>query len=270
MSETRQNMIVGTFVLLGLATLALLIMMFGPSAAWSLREAPYSLNIQFDTATGIRAGTQVTIGGIVVGRVDDVGFVDPKSFSRGVHVAVSFDEGVRLRAGSRAETTEPGIGAGRPPIAIIPGPENAALLPSGEVIYGEMTTAIESLIPPSIVATFERTATQIGNAAEALSPVLDDLHGVMQPRSVAAVDRPGGPQGNMSTAIARLDESLRHFNDLIGDPATQTNFKTALENLSTMTEDGKVVMADLRTAAGDAKDVVGQARTLATNATTTL
>ncbi|MFN0137983.1 MAG: hypothetical protein ACKVS9_17915, partial [Phycisphaerae bacterium] len=176
----------------------------------------------------------------------------------------------RMRAGTRAETIEPGMGMGRPPIELIPGPVDASVLEAGAVIPGRMASAMETLIPPSIVATFDKTATQLGDAAQALTPVLADMHEMMQPRSVGEVDRAGGPQGNLSSAMARLDTSLKSINTVIGDPAVQSNLKKSVDNIYAMTEDGKTMAADLKVAAADAKKVVGDVGELMEKGKTTL
>ena len=110
MNEARRNVMVGLFVLIGIVALATLVVLFGrdPSGVLGPRDA-YFINIRFNNANGIRAGTIVTIGGIKVGTVDWVGFVDETRFDRGVGVVARFPKEFRLRVGTRAECTEPGL-----------------------------------------------------------------------------------------------------------------------------------------------------------------
>jgi len=260
--DARRNFWVGLFVLVGLGALGTLIVLFGQQQWLPQGANAYTLKIRFDSATGVKSGTLATVSGITVGRVYDVKFVDPVTFSGGVDVYVLFDAGVKLRAGASATTYEPGLGMGRPPIVISPGPPDAPELPTGELIPGRMVAVVESLIPPAIVSTFDRTATQIGDAAQALTPVLRDLHEVLQPRSAADVDRPGGPPGNLASSMQRMDSTLRHLNTVIGDAESQAHLKQAVANLEKMTEDGAVVAADLRVAATDIREVTQGAKTL--------
>lgn len=273
MNELRRNVLVGGFVIGGMVALAVLAILFGQDTTWGMPRDAYVLNVRFAQATGIRPGTVVTIGGIQVGRVREAGFVDSARFDQGVNVALQFDaqwKNIRLRAGTRAETIEPGMGMGRPPIELIPGPVESSVLESGAVIPGRMASAMETLIPPSIVATFDKTATQLGDAAQALTPVLEDMHAMLQPRDVTEVDRPGGQAGNLSSAMARLDTSLKNINAVIGDPAIQSNLKTSIENINAMTEDGKSMAADLKVAAADAKKVVNDVGALMQQGKSTL
>ena len=130
------------------------------------------------------------------------------------------------------------------------------------LIPGEIRGTIDSIVPQRIVATLEKTASQMGEAAAALTPVLDDLHQVLVKRSPAEVDRPGGQQGNLSSAMTRFDGTLKHVNEVLGDPATKSQIKEAITNIHAASEDAKAVVADLRIASQEAHDVVCEARTL--------
>lgn len=266
MKQSRQSFWVGLFVLVGLAALCVLIVLFGRAGFWGRRADAYALNVRFERATGIRVGTIATVGGIHIGRVSSVDFVDPERFAEGANVEIVLDPGRRLREGSRAIASEPGLGMGRPAIVIVPGLPDAALLPSGSVIPGEMSSAIQSLIPKQIVTNFDKTATHIGELAAALKPVADDIHEILQPREIEAVDRPGGPPGNLPTAIARVDSSFKHINDVIGDPEVKSQIREAIENFHAMTEDGKVAVAEFKEAAADARTAAVDAKALISNA----
>lgn len=266
MPEMRRNVVVGLFVLLGLVALAILTILFGQDPGWLVPRQDYALNIQFDRANGVRVGTLVEAGGIPIGEVRAVRFSDPADFTRGVTVQVAFHEGIRLPSGSRAESREPGLGAGRPPVVVYPGPPGAEPIPDGGTIPGETVTTMEQLFPPEVLTNFDRTALQIGNAASALTPVLEDLHVVLQPRDVVSVDRPGGPPGNIYTAAVRLDALIKHFNEVLGDPQVQSQLRTTIANLEQMSVDGKQAFADLKAASAEATKIAAEVRDLATRA----
>jgi ABC-type transporter Mla subunit MlaD len=264
MYETRRNVLVGLFVLCGLGALGALVILFGQGYGFGLKSTAYMINIRFDYAAGVKEGTLVTIGGIEVGRVHSVNFVNPERFDAGVNVAVRMDSRFRIPKGSTARTSEPGLGMGRPPIEIVPGPTGGPALASGDIIPGRMNKMMESLIPPGVVSTFDRTATQLGEAASALKPVLDDMHEILQPRTPGNVDVPGGPQGNLSSAMARLDAALKNVNTVLADPSVDSKLRSAVDNIHTISEDGKAMAADLKVAAADAKEITAGAKELVT------
>jgi phospholipid/cholesterol/gamma-HCH transport system substrate-binding protein len=267
MSETRHNFWVGLFVLCGLAALGTLIVLFGQGPTWLIGGDRYTLNIFFEYASGIREGTQVTVSGKEIGRVTDVEFRDPADLTQGVKVVVAIENQYQLHRGSRAETFQAGVlTGGRPPISIIPGPLDASPLQDGEELRGAIRSATESIFPAGVVSTLEKSGSQIGDAAGALKPVLEDLHEIMRPRSTAEVDMPGGPPGNLSTAMARIDDTLRNVNEMIGDPEVKQQVKDSVANIHEITEDGKVVAADLKQAATEAREMITDMKTLVGNA----
>jgi phospholipid/cholesterol/gamma-HCH transport system substrate-binding protein len=268
MNEARQNLLVGIFVLAGLAALGTLAVLFGRTPAEMLGGAGYVLHVNFDSAGGIREGNPVTLNGLEIGRVIEVGFASMEDFTRGVRVTLLINreyEG-KIPRGSRAITSKPGLGMGRPPIEIIPGPPTMGMLRPGDQIPGELRDVITSFIPDDLRFTFQRTANRIDEAAAALTPVLKDLHEILVKRTPEEVDRVGGPPGNLASAMARLDSSLKHFNDVLGDPTSKSQLKEAIANLHSITEDGKAAAASLRAGSDEAREVIREAKTLVSNA----
>lgn len=287
MEEGRRNLTVGIFVLCGLLALAILIVQFGRGPTWLMQGGTYPIHVHFNEVTGIRAGNLVTAKGIKIGSVDSVELLTPTELAAGagareedririvardagVDVVLAIDKRYQIPTGSSAQATEPVLGQGRPPIEIIPGPSDAPPLAAGASIEGRVRRAIESIFPSGVVTTFESTARQIGDAAEALTPVLDEVKSILEKRSPAAVDQPGGPQGNLSSAVARLDASLKHFNDVLGDEKVKSQLRQTVANVEDMSVKGKKVMEDLENAAGQAKEVMGDARQFMAKADDTL
>lgn len=279
MDEGRRNLLVGLFVLLGIAAFGTLIVLFGRAPTWLASGSTYPLHVRFSEVAGIREGNLVTVKGMEIGRVDavdlHVGDATPPT-AEGAAVLVAQESGVNvvlgikkrylIPKGSTAIATEPMLGSGRPPVEIIPGPSGGEPLPPGATIEGRVRQALDSVFPPGVVSTLETTTRQIGDAAEALTPVLDELKGLLESRSPGKVDQPGGPQGNISSAIARMDAALKHFNEVIGDPQVKSQLRDTVANAHEMSEKGKKVMGDLELAATDAREFVTDARKLVTNA----
>ena len=270
MQQTRQNLIVGLFVLCGLIFLGALVVMFGRGPTVMLAGQGTPLHIHFASAAGIRPGNTVTVGGITVGRVLSVDFVDRQHFDKGVDVTALIDPEFQIPRQSRAVTTEPILGQGRPPIEIIPGGADQPPLPPDSFILGEVRGTVESILPREIIDTLEKTATHMGEAAANLSPVLKDLHEVLVKRGPVEVDRAGGPQGNLSSAMARFDALLKHVNDVLGDPDIRSKLKEAIENIHSISVEGKAAAADFRVASERMKVVVDDAQKLVAKTQSTM
>lgn len=269
MNEARRNFLVGLFVALGLAAFGSLIVLFGKVPTWIMRVNTYPLTIHFDSAAGIREGTLVTLAGKSIGRVRTVDFVDTVHIDRGVRVLASIEQQYRLPRGCRAVTSESFLGMGRPPIQILIDAPSEEFLGPDEVILGRTSSAVETIFPSSVVDTLQKTATQIGEAAEALQPVLVDFHDMMQPQDMAEVDR-AGRAGNLRTAIARLDAGLKHVNDVLGDPAVKSQLREAVANFHAVSSDGKAAAAQFRQFADDARQIGADVKTLAQKANTSI
>ena len=267
MDESRRNVMVGLFVLLGLGALGMLIVMFGQVPTALMQHGVYPVKIRFDSVAGIREGTLVTVRGKTIGRVRRVEFAEPSDLSGGVHVIVAIEDGYKLPDDSAASTTEAGlIAGGRPPIEIQLGRSVAMLTAESPPIRGTTVDAMSTLLPADIFDNFNRTAGELGSAAAALRPVLADLQVILKPRTPGEVDAPGGPQGNLSSAAARLDSALKHVNALVGDAERIARIDAVIANAETMSSDGRVLFSDLREAGKDVRGAVQRADAVIANA----
>lgn len=272
MHESRQNILVGAFVLVGLLAFGTLVVMFGQAPQWLSPGDTYELEILFDSVAGIRTGTNVVVAGNRIGHVRRVEFVDEKDLTSGVRVIAAIETKYELPVGTRAETVEAGIfGGGRPPIVLQLGDASLGMLdPATATIKGKTTSGLDSVFPQHVLLTFERTASQIGEAADALKPVLTDLEAMLQPRDPELVDLHGEMPGNLSSASARLDTLLAHFNEVLGSAEQQSRIAATLENMKTISDQGVLFMDDLRAAGADAKALTSDARGTVTKVNATL
>ncbi|MDX2199681.1 MAG: MlaD family protein [Phycisphaerae bacterium] len=262
MQSLRRDVLVGVFVLLGLGGLGALAVLFGQNPTWLATSNTYALEIQFPAAGGIRAGNVVTVNGIQVGRVMEVGLFDAARLDAdyNVRVLVAIDTKYTIPDGSTAVTNEPVFGQGRPEIRIEPGPSTNAALGPGARITGRVLGAVESIFPSNLVSTVTNTAEQIRQTGRALDPVLTDLHEILGQRTPAQADAMGEGRGNLSTAVARFDQLMASMTNLIGEPQTQSQLRDTITNLYRATEDGKEIAAKLKTATDEATALIAEAR----------
>lgn len=261
MAETRRNVVVGLFVLCGLVALGTLIVLFGHGPRAFVSGDTYEVHIEFESAAGVRSGTTVTARGKSIGHVREVRFTQPGDITGGVTVVVAIENEYKIPVDSTAETVEAGLFAGgRPPIRIEPGESSEVVQPGERLVnVGVTRSGLNEILPEEVVDTFHTTAWQIGKAAEALQPVLEDLHTLLDERSPAEVDMAGGEMGNLSSAAARLDALLAHVNSVVGTDEQQNKLKETVDNIHAISADGRVLAGELREAAGEARQVVTRA-----------
>ncbi|MFA6961280.1 MAG: outer membrane lipid asymmetry maintenance protein MlaD [Opitutaceae bacterium] len=140
MKQSRMELIVGVFVLIGLAAVAYLALRIGAGAL--VGGDTYALKARFSNAGGLNPGSNVIIAGVPVGRITGVE-LNPKDYS--AIVTFSVRKSVQLPTDSIASIKTTGL-IGDKFLALSPGGENESL-PAGALITDtESTVDIESLI----------------------------------------------------------------------------------------------------------------------------
>lgn len=250
MKEMKRNIMVGGFMLAGLAVLGLLMVMFGETPEW-LGGAEYKIEISVKHLRGAAEGTPVRLNGVEIGRVGTLRFEDPARPDKGVSIVALIKNKYIVPRYARAfiYESELGIGRGRVEL-IVPEDGGGEPLPQeGGSIPGEMESTLRKIIPESLVFSLEKTIIQIGNFAGELTPVATDLHHLFKSTPVDLVDHPEEAKrltANLSTAVQRFDRMLRHFNEVLGDPEVNSGLREAVVNLHHMSDDGRLAFQDLR------------------------
>jgi len=270
MEDYRRNLTVGIFMMFGLASLGVLIILYGELPDM-FGANTYVIKIHFDSANGIDRGVGVMMKGPQIGKVDSVEYLDPAHPEHGIYIIANIEDQYVIPTTATAEISVP-LAFGRPSIHLkIPkGPAPAYHPTDGSAeIHGILVGPMESMIPPALLSNIEKATQQIGYLAEQLTPVADDLHELFQVRPLQAVDAP--PAGrepappNVSTAVARLDGALKNINDVFGAAETKADLRQIITNFRTISEDGKSAVADIkafaqqaRAMADDAKRITGK------------
>jgi len=140
MKDKRLEFGVGLFVLLGLAAVAYLTIQLGAGAL--VGAETYPLEARFANTGGLNKGSTVMLGGVTVGRVEDIR-LDPSDFSAIVRMNVLRE--VQLPADTMASIRTSGL-IGDKFVALAPGAEEAFLQPSERITMTESAVELESLI----------------------------------------------------------------------------------------------------------------------------
>lgn len=248
MREARQNFLVGLFMVVGLAVLGFLMVLFGEAPSW-LGGSEWRLDIIVEEIAGLDEGTPVYMNGIKIGRVQSLEFRDPRLPEEGVKIVAMIKSGFQVPQGATAKCISPALGIGRGRVDIEAHGEGQPPVPKGQSITGTMKNPLEDVLPQSVLDTLETSAERIGNFAQELTPVAQDLHELLKVAPMAQVDDPqtaAQVSANLYTAVQRLDALIKHFNVVLGDPDTQTGLRESVANIRQMTVDGRETMAQLR------------------------
>jgi phospholipid/cholesterol/gamma-HCH transport system substrate-binding protein len=140
MRDTKLEIGVGLFVLLGLAALVYLTVKLG--AGEFVGGDTYQVEARFANTGGLSTGALVMLAGVNVGRVEDI-TLDPADYS--AIVLMRIRSGVKVPADTMASIKTSGL-IGDKYIALAPGAEEEFLEPAARIIETESAIELESLI----------------------------------------------------------------------------------------------------------------------------
>ena len=140
MDNENSYLTVGVFVFLG--ALALLYLSFTLGESDALGNEQYALEARFVSASGLRTGAFVEIGGVVIGKVADIE-LDYESYE--AKVTLHLDKAVRLQEDAIASIRTSGI-IGDKFVKISPGGSDIYLEAGEEIIETESSINLEELI----------------------------------------------------------------------------------------------------------------------------
>jgi len=138
MRQHTVEVIVGVFVVIGLAAMAYIAVSFGNMGF--LNQGTYSLNAEFDSTSGLRSGARVEIAGVDIGSVGSISLKDYLS-----NVELKIHGGVKIPADSIAAVRTNGL-IGEKLIKIVPGGAEEALENGDTIDDTESSVSLEELI----------------------------------------------------------------------------------------------------------------------------
>ena len=140
MKQTRLELTVGIFVVLGLAAVAYLTLKLGSGSL--VGGDTYLIEARFANAGGLHSGSSVLLAGVTVGRVEAVR-MEPSDYTAIATLRIA--KVLRLPTDSMASIKTTGL-IGDKYIALSPGAEEAYLEPGARITMTESAVDLESLI----------------------------------------------------------------------------------------------------------------------------
>ncbi len=154
MKQTRLELFVGIFVLLGLAAVAYLTMKLGSGSL--VGGNTYLIEARFSNAGGLHSGSSVLVAGVTVGRVERVR-IDPADYSAIATLRISTE--LRLPTDSMASIRTSGL-IGDKYVFLSPGADDTYLKPGTRITMTESSVDLESLIGKMAFGSVDKEADQ--------------------------------------------------------------------------------------------------------------
>jgi len=138
MDRTRVNIAVGIFVILGILALGYLSISLGQISF--LGGSGYTVTVDFPSVGGLKAGSNVEIAGVEIGRVQSIGLADYQA-----RVTLRLQSGIKLQEDSIASIKTKGL-IGEKYIRISPGGSDKIIGPNGKIREVEAPVDFEELL----------------------------------------------------------------------------------------------------------------------------
>jgi phospholipid/cholesterol/gamma-HCH transport system substrate-binding protein len=140
MNNSKLELGVGVFVLLGMAALAYLTIQLGSGAL--LGGDTYLIEARFANAGGLNVGSNVMMAGVTVGRVEKV-WMDPTDYS--AIATLKIQSALKLPTDTMAAIKTSGL-IGDKFVSLSPGADETVMEPGMRITLTESSVDLESLI----------------------------------------------------------------------------------------------------------------------------
>jgi len=154
MKSTTLELLVGLFVLIGIAAVAYLTMKLGSGSM--VGGDTYVIEARFANAGGLHGGSSVLVAGVTVGRVDEVK-MDSADYSAVATLRLQSD--LRLPTDSMASIKTSGL-IGDKFVSLSPGADETYLEPGTRITMTESAVDLESLIGKMAFGSVEKDTEQ--------------------------------------------------------------------------------------------------------------
>ena len=139
MNHTRTEIIVGLFVLIGVACLGYLAIKLGKLEVFG--ATGYTVTADFPSVAGLKTGDPVEIAGVKVGRVDALGLSEDER----ARLLLRLNDGVKLQEDVIASVRARGL-IGDKFVLLMPGASDKIIPPGGKIRETESPPDIPDLI----------------------------------------------------------------------------------------------------------------------------
>jgi phospholipid/cholesterol/gamma-HCH transport system substrate-binding protein len=253
MNENRRNIIVAVFVILGFVIIGWLVFKFGDLPTFVSRYGACEIEIYFAEAPGIQDNTPVLFRGYKVGNIIQVNppallkdLDDPEKTYYQVVVTAACSTDYSVPANIVPKIYRRGLGGNFVDLTL-EGPASVEMIKDAAQFKGFVSEASEFVS--------ESTQRKLDSLITSLTGLSSQIKGQLTPMPPHVVDQgdPNKVHANVTTAVMRLDKSLKYLNVILGDVEVQRNVKQGLADFAVLSDDIRDTVATIKevaTAAG--------------------
>jgi phospholipid/cholesterol/gamma-HCH transport system substrate-binding protein len=246
-SERKSELLVGLFVLIGVALLGSLIVTFGRFQ--DRFRASYDLSLNVADAAGIIKGSEVRMGGAKIGKVKSI--PELKDDSR-VQISLQIDEAIRIPLGSSLAVASASMLGDKMIIVTPPEKKNGSYISAGTVLEGAGPSGLDAIQNNAEAIT--RDAKGLMNDAASTLKKIDDS--VAEIRTAA---------GHLSKTLEKVNTSilgeknLSHVDTIVADVAeTSKKLNKASDEIQPTLVEAREAIQSIRDAAKGAEATIAK------------
>ena len=238
MSDYRKNFLVGLTMLLGLALLAVMIILFDKAPARWIAPNRLAVTFEANRADGLSGGSGVSYLGVPAGVIESVER-DPKNPTR-VWIHTLIDAKPPLPGNLVGKVHRQSVVGGGSLLDLeFQGDKPIGQLDAGKLYHADYVG--EGLIPPEI--------TQLAAELRGIAQSLRDNHFVENTNQMIVNTNQMVVEFNADAK--RLGKLIDSANETLNDPKMKQDIKAALANIHTATDHAVQISADLEKISGD-------------------
>ncbi|MGC6430583.1 MAG: MlaD family protein [Jejuia sp.] len=247
-----------------LAGIVLFIFGFNYLKGKNLLDSSRIFYAEYENVEGLVPSTPVTINGLAVGKVTDIGFKEDGSGILEVELVVESD--FEFSKNSRAELYETGLIGGKA-IAIMPAFDGAENAKSGDKLQGGLKAGLSELVNQRLTPLQEKIEKMMVSADVLLNnfnDVFDDKTKANLKSSISGLNQLMDEFSNTSKSLnelissedSKLNKSLSNFENVssnlskVSDSIASTNIAKTIQNMESTLKSLDGILADLESGKG--------------------
>lgn len=246
MNERRLQFRVGLLAIVAIGIAGWLVFRFGELR--ELWQPTYQVEVLFDRAPGMFAGTPVRINGMKIGSVKDVRLAET-----GVIAVLTVDQKYVLYDDANVSLSRGLLGDAS--VNVLPGRSTKSVKPGVPLQadpYIDPMEAVSRMETNAAAAlqSFQATSDEWRQVGVQMSNLLETNRGNLD----VVVERTAESLHEFTVAMQAFSTSANQANAILGDPKNRENLRRTLETVPVLLEDTRAVIAAVRTSVQSADE----------------
>ncbi len=250
MNTKKTELVVGLFVLFGLVLMSIMVIQFGRLGDGI--EDSYEITVQFEDATGVIKGSEVRMGGAVIGRTTARPMLNEES--TGVNVPLRIRGEVKIPEGSSFQVASLNFLGDRFIEIQAPLLRSGNAIPEGAVVRGKDEAGLAAIQKQAedLSEQAVKTMKKIDESLAEADGVLRDIKSATA--SIASVTKKVDENLLSEVNLNRIDSSLKEFEEAM------VSARELSQKIGPVIDNADAAITDVRKAVKDSQGVLNSAQ----------